>query len=48
MATQDKPELAQEFANTLAAIRPDIAQAVARVISNPITALICRASMYLL
>jgi sigma-B regulation protein RsbQ len=32
MATQDKPELAIEFANTLAAIRPDIAQAVARVI----------------
>jgi sigma-B regulation protein RsbQ len=32
MATQDKPELAQEFANTLAAIRPDIAQAVARMI----------------
>lgn len=32
MATQDKPELAKEFANTLAAIRPDIAQAVARVI----------------
>lgn len=32
MATQDKPELAQEFANTLSAIRPDIAQAVARVI----------------
>lgn len=32
MATQDKPELAREFANTLGAIRPDIAQAVARVI----------------
>jgi sigma-B regulation protein RsbQ len=32
MATQDQPELAREFANTLAAIRPDIAQAVARVI----------------
>lgn len=32
MATVDKPELAQEFANTLSAIRPDIAQAVARVI----------------
>jgi sigma-B regulation protein RsbQ len=32
MATQDKPELAKEFANTLAAVRPDIAQAVARVI----------------
>jgi sigma-B regulation protein RsbQ len=32
MATQDKPELAAEFANTLAAIRPDIAQAVAKVI----------------
>ncbi|MEW6491595.1 MAG: alpha/beta hydrolase [Cyanobacteriota bacterium] len=32
MATQDKPELAKEFANTLAAIRPDIAQAVSRVI----------------
>ncbi|HAA32978.1 MAG TPA: alpha/beta hydrolase [Cyanobacteria bacterium UBA8553] len=32
MATQDKPELAREFANTLVAIRPDIAQAVARVI----------------
>ena len=32
MATQDKPELAAEFAQTLAAIRPDIAQAVAKVI----------------
>ena len=32
MATQDKPELAQDFAKTLSAIRPDIAQAVARVI----------------
>lgn len=32
MATQDKPELAQEFTNTLSAIRPDIAQAVAKVI----------------
>ena len=32
MATQDKPELAAEFAKTLAAIRPDIAQAVSRVI----------------
>lgn len=32
MATQDQPELAQEFAKTLSAIRPDIAQAVARVI----------------
>jgi sigma-B regulation protein RsbQ len=32
MATQDKPELAKEFASTLAAIRPDIAQAVAKVI----------------
>jgi sigma-B regulation protein RsbQ len=32
MATQDKPELAAEFAKTLAAVRPDIAQAVARVI----------------
>jgi sigma-B regulation protein RsbQ len=28
----DKPELATEFANTLSAIRPDIAQAVARII----------------
>lgn len=28
----DKPEVASEFASTLAAIRPDIAQAVARVI----------------
>jgi sigma-B regulation protein RsbQ len=32
MGNPDKPELAIEFANTLAAIRPDIAQAVARVI----------------
>jgi sigma-B regulation protein RsbQ len=32
MATQDQPELAAEFAKTLAAIRPDIAQAVSRVI----------------
>ena len=32
MATQDQPELAREFATTLAAIRPDIAQAVARMI----------------
>lgn len=32
MATQDKPELAAEFAQTLAAVRPDIAQAVAKVI----------------
>ncbi len=32
MATQDQPELAKEFAKTLTAIRPDIAQAVARVI----------------
>lgn len=32
MATQDRPELAAEFAKTLAAIRPDIAQAVSRVI----------------
>lgn len=32
MGNPDKPELAQEFANTLIAIRPDIAQAVARVI----------------
>lgn len=32
MATQDKPELAKEFASTLATIRPDIAQAVAKVI----------------
>jgi sigma-B regulation protein RsbQ len=32
MRNPDKPELATEFANTLAAIRPDIAQAVARVI----------------
>lgn len=32
MGNPDKPELAQEFAKTLAAIRPDIAQAVAKVI----------------
>ncbi|KJH69983.1 alpha/beta fold hydrolase [Aliterella atlantica] len=32
MGNPDKPELAKEFANTLGAIRPDIAQAVARVI----------------
>lgn len=32
MGNPDKPELAQEFASTLAAIRPDIAQAVAKVI----------------
>src|SRR4028118_1765930 len=32
MGNPDKPELAQEFANALIAIRPDIAQAVARVI----------------
>lgn len=32
MGNPEKPELAIEFANTLAAIRPDIAQAVARVI----------------
>ncbi|HCF30435.1 MAG TPA: alpha/beta hydrolase [Cyanobacteria bacterium UBA11049] len=32
MATQDRPELAREFANTLTAIRPDIAQAVAKMI----------------
>ncbi|MBD2014648.1 alpha/beta hydrolase [Microcoleus sp. FACHB-53] len=32
MGNPEKPELALEFANTLAAIRPDIAQAVARVI----------------
>lgn len=32
MRNLDKPELAQEFARTLAAIRPDIAQAVSRVI----------------
>ncbi len=32
MGNPEKPELATEFANTLAAIRPDIAQAVARVI----------------
>lgn len=32
MGNPDRPELAIEFANSLAAIRPDIAQAVARVI----------------
>lgn len=32
MATQDRPELAREFANTLTAIRPDIAQAVSKMI----------------
>ena len=32
MGNPDKPELATEFANTLSAIRPDIAQAVARMI----------------
>lgn len=32
MGNPDRPELATEFANTLAAIRPDIAQAIARVI----------------
>ncbi len=32
MGNPDQPELAMEFANTLAAIRPDIAQAVSRVI----------------
>jgi sigma-B regulation protein RsbQ len=32
MGNPDKPELALEFANTLSAIRPDIAQAVSRVI----------------
>lgn len=32
MGNPDQPELATAFANTLAAIRPDIAQAVARVI----------------
>lgn len=32
MGNPDKPELATEYAKTLAAIRPDIAQAVARVI----------------
>ncbi|MBD1909380.1 MULTISPECIES: alpha/beta hydrolase [unclassified Leptolyngbya] len=32
MGNPDRPELATEFANTLAAIRPDIAQAVSRVI----------------
>lgn len=32
MGNADRPELAQEFAKTLIAIRPDIAQAVARVI----------------
>lgn len=32
MANPDRPELALSFANTLSAIRPDIAQAVSRVI----------------
>src|ERR671933_1886619 len=32
MGHPDRPELATEFANTLSAIRPDIAQAVARMI----------------
>lgn len=32
MGNPERPELATEFANTLSAIRPDIAQAVARVI----------------
>lgn len=32
MANPDRPELAIEFARTLSAIRPDVAQAVARVI----------------
>lgn len=32
MATQDQPELAAEFAKTLSAVRPDIAQAVSKVI----------------
>lgn len=32
MANPDRPQLAQSFANSLAAIRPDIAQSVARVI----------------
>lgn len=32
MGNPDRPELAMEFANTLSAIRPDVAQAVARVI----------------
>lgn len=32
MAAEDRPELAAEFARTLAATRPDIAQAVAKVI----------------
>ncbi|RKR84309.1 sigma-B regulation protein RsbQ [Mucilaginibacter gracilis] len=32
MNNPDRPELAQSFANTLSAIRPDIAQAVAKVI----------------
>lgn len=32
MANEDKPELAESFVQTLSAIRPDIAQAVARVI----------------
>jgi sigma-B regulation protein RsbQ len=32
MGNPDRPDLAVEFANTLSAIRPDVAQAVARVI----------------
>jgi len=32
MSNEDKPELAQRFANTLAEVRPDIAQSVLRVI----------------
>lgn len=32
MANEDKPELAESFAATLSALRPDIAQSVARVI----------------
>lgn len=32
MGNPDKPELATEYASTLSAIRPDIAQAVAKVI----------------
>lgn len=32
MGNPERPELATEFANTLSAVRPDIAQAVARVI----------------
>ncbi len=32
MGNPERPELATEFANTLSAIRPDIAQAIARVI----------------